>query len=106
MSTRRITIADAAERLGLSDEGVRKLVRRGGLAAERVGRRGVRVFKIDAVERCAGERAARGFDRVIKAERDKGIEAALEVDRRIAAGRYAPMGEPARALLSRRGGSR
>jgi len=105
MSTRRITIADAAERLGLSDEGVRKLVRRGDLAAERVGRRGVRVFKVKAVERAAGERAAHAFDKIIKAERDKGAAESRGVDEAIATGRWAPMGVPFRSLRSR-GGSR
>jgi excisionase family DNA binding protein len=49
---------DAARVLGVSPDRVKQIANEGGLPALRVGRRGVRVYRREDVERLAAERQA------------------------------------------------
>lgn len=83
MANRRLTTADAAQRLGgITPQRVRDLIREGELAAERIGDRFV--LDADQVEYLAGRRASGAFARVVAAERAKGADASRHVDRMLA----------------------
>lgn len=59
LMTSKLTTADAARRLGVSEVWVRQLVARGTLLAERAGERNpILLFDLDEVEAYAGFRAA------------------------------------------------